>query len=135
MAASSIQGTGAQNLFSAIRNGRRDVSGTAFGPNCSSRRRASSFVRPVSAFACGSARESTTGADVMWGSFPVDGVERNASVPDFVATVCTVTILPLAYSPVGEYVSPSISASVLVLSPLGTLRECDRDPPRAAGTA
>ncbi len=47
IAASSIQGTGAQSLVSARRNGCRAVSGTAFGPNCSSRRRASSLVRPV----------------------------------------------------------------------------------------
>ena len=47
IAASSIHGTGAQNLVSALRNGCRAVSGTAFGPNFSSRRRASSLVRPV----------------------------------------------------------------------------------------
>jgi hypothetical protein len=47
-AASSIHGTGAQNLLSAIRNGCRAVSGTAFGPNFSSRWRASSLVRPPS---------------------------------------------------------------------------------------
>jgi prepilin-type processing-associated H-X9-DG protein len=47
IAASSIQGTGAQNLASARRKGCTAVSGTAFGPNCSSRRRASSLVRPV----------------------------------------------------------------------------------------
>src|ERR1039457_1411674 len=47
IAASSIHGTGAQNLVSALRNGFAAVSGIAFGPNFSSRRRASSPVRPV----------------------------------------------------------------------------------------
>ena len=47
IAASSIQGTGSQNLVSAMRNGCRVVSGTAFGPDFSSRLRASSLVRPV----------------------------------------------------------------------------------------
>ena len=37
----------AENLVSALRNGCRAVSGIAFGPNFSSRRRASSLVRPV----------------------------------------------------------------------------------------
>ena len=46
IAASSIQGTGAQSLASALRNGCTAVSVTAFGPNCFSRRRASSLVRP-----------------------------------------------------------------------------------------
>jgi hypothetical protein len=49
MAASSIQGTGAQIFSSAMRNGCTLVSGIAFGPNVSSRRRASSLVRPVGA--------------------------------------------------------------------------------------
>jgi hypothetical protein len=47
IAASIIHGTGAQNLVSALRNGCRAVSGTALGPNFSSRLRASSLVRPV----------------------------------------------------------------------------------------
>src|SRR5579863_7423627 len=47
IAASSIHGTGAQNLVSALRNGCRAVSGTALGPNFSIRRRASSLVRPA----------------------------------------------------------------------------------------
>ena len=47
IAASSIQGTGAQNFASALRKGCIAVSGTALGPNFSSRRRASSLVRPV----------------------------------------------------------------------------------------
>jgi len=47
IAASSIHGTGAQNLASARRSGCRAVSGIAFGPNFSSRRRASSLVRPA----------------------------------------------------------------------------------------
>ena len=46
IAASSIHGTGAQNFSSAMRNGCTLVSGIAFGPNFSSRRRASSLVRP-----------------------------------------------------------------------------------------
>ena len=46
IAASSIHGTGAQNFSSAMRNGWNAVSGIAFGPNFSSRRRASSLVRP-----------------------------------------------------------------------------------------
>ena len=45
-AASSIHGTGAQNFSIAIRNGCSDVSGIAWGPNFSGRRRASSLVRP-----------------------------------------------------------------------------------------
>jgi hypothetical protein len=47
IAASSIHGTGAQNFSSAMRNGRSAVSGIAFEPNFSSRRRASSLVRPL----------------------------------------------------------------------------------------
>ena len=47
IAASSIHGTGAQNLVSALRNGCRAVSGTVFGPNFSSRLRASALVSPV----------------------------------------------------------------------------------------
>ena len=46
IAASSIQGTGAQNFSSAMRNGCTLVSGIALGPNFSSRRRASSLARP-----------------------------------------------------------------------------------------
>ena len=46
IAASSIHGTGAQNFSSAIRNGWMLVSGIAFAPNLSSRRRASLLVRP-----------------------------------------------------------------------------------------
>src|SRR5580704_5226232 len=47
IAASSIHGTGAQNLASALRSGCRAVSGIAFGPDFSSRLRASSLVKPV----------------------------------------------------------------------------------------
>jgi hypothetical protein len=47
IAASSIHGTGAQNFSSAMRNGCSAVSGIAFGPNFSSRRRASSLVSPL----------------------------------------------------------------------------------------
>src|SRR5580658_6800342 len=47
IAASSIHGTGAQNLVSALCSGRSAVSGTAFGPDFSSRRRASSLVSPA----------------------------------------------------------------------------------------
>ena len=46
IAASSIHGTGAQNFSSAMRNGCMLVSGIAFGPNFSSRPRASWLVRP-----------------------------------------------------------------------------------------
>ena len=46
IAASSIHGTGAQNLASAIRHGCIAVSGIAFGPYFASRARASSLVRP-----------------------------------------------------------------------------------------
>ena len=46
IAASSIHGTGAQNFSSAMRNGCTLVSGIAFGPHFSSRRRASPLVRP-----------------------------------------------------------------------------------------
>src|SRR5580704_3826686 len=46
-AASSIHGTGAQSWVNALRKGCRAVSGTAFGPNFSRRRRASSLVSPV----------------------------------------------------------------------------------------
>ena len=48
IAASSIHGTGAQKFVSARRSGRSAVSGTALGPDASSRRRASSLVRPAS---------------------------------------------------------------------------------------
>src|SRR5580658_1791420 len=44
-AASNIQGTGAQNLASAMRNGRIAVSGIALGPYFASRARTSSLVR------------------------------------------------------------------------------------------
>jgi hypothetical protein len=47
IAASSIHGTGAWNLLSALRSGRMAVSGTEFGPDASSRRRASSLVSPA----------------------------------------------------------------------------------------
>ncbi len=46
MAASSIQGMGAQNFFSAIRHGCTRVSGIALGPSLASRACASSPVRP-----------------------------------------------------------------------------------------
>src|SRR6202034_2729465 len=46
IAASSIHGTGAQNLDSAIRQGRIAVSGRAFGPNFASSACASPLVRP-----------------------------------------------------------------------------------------
>jgi hypothetical protein len=46
IAASSIHGTGAQNLSGALSKGWKDVSGTAFGPNFINRLRASSLVRP-----------------------------------------------------------------------------------------
>src|SRR5208282_2498607 len=48
IAASSIHGTGDQNLLNAERNGCNAVSGIALGPNCLSRIPASSFVRPLS---------------------------------------------------------------------------------------
>src|SRR5579862_9564824 len=46
IAASSIHGIGAQNLASAIRHGRTEVSGIAFGPNFASAALASAPVRP-----------------------------------------------------------------------------------------
>ena len=49
IAASSIHGTGAQNLDNALCKGRTSVSGIVFRPNCSSRRRASSPASPVGA--------------------------------------------------------------------------------------
>lgn len=49
IAASSIHGTGAQNLVKALVSGCRAVSGIAFGPDFSKRIRASSLVRPVDA--------------------------------------------------------------------------------------
>src|ERR1039458_9893257 len=52
IAASSIQGTGAQNLASALRSGCRAVSGIAFGPDFSNRLRASPLVRPVEGGLC-----------------------------------------------------------------------------------
>jgi hypothetical protein len=56
-AASSIQGTGAQNFSSAMRNGCALVSGVALAPNFASRRYASSPVKPFgrSSFAAGAA--------------------------------------------------------------------------------
>jgi hypothetical protein len=47
IAASSIHGTGAQKLVSALRSGCRAVSGISFGPDFSNRLRASSLLRPV----------------------------------------------------------------------------------------
>src|SRR5208283_1517649 len=47
IAASSIQGTGVQNLLNAERNGCTAVSGVALGPNFLSRMAASSLVRPL----------------------------------------------------------------------------------------
>ena len=46
MAASSIHGTGAQNLPSAARNGCAEVSGIAFGPDAANLPRASALLRP-----------------------------------------------------------------------------------------
>src|SRR5579872_4120949 len=48
IAASSIHGTGVQNLLKAERNGCIVVSGIALGPNFLSRMPASSLVRPLS---------------------------------------------------------------------------------------
>ena len=64
IAASSIHGTGAQNFSSAMRNGCSAVSGIAFGPNFSSRRRASSLVRPL----CSETPASPDdfGSEVLW---------------------------------------------------------------------
>lgn len=45
-AASSIQGTGAQNFSSAVRNRCAEVSGIAFGPDDASLARASALLRP-----------------------------------------------------------------------------------------
>jgi hypothetical protein len=47
MAASSIQGTGAQNLPIALRKGCSAVSGIALGPTFASRWRASSLDKPL----------------------------------------------------------------------------------------
>ena len=49
IAASSIHGTGAQNLVKALVSGCSAVSSIAFGPDFSKRLRASSLVRPVEA--------------------------------------------------------------------------------------
>ena len=46
IAASSIHGTGAQNLAIAIRHGRMPLSGIAFVPCAANNARASSLVRP-----------------------------------------------------------------------------------------
>src|SRR5580658_10857182 len=46
IAASSIHGTGAQNLSSALRSGCNAVSGMAFGPDFAKRLLASVLVRP-----------------------------------------------------------------------------------------
>ena len=54
IAASSIHGTGAQNLANAMRHGAVSVSGMAFGPDFSSRALASALVRPGNAPAFGS---------------------------------------------------------------------------------
>ena len=59
IAASSIHGTGAQNLVSALRSGCRDVSGSAFGPNFSVRWRTSSLESPAGSGAF------LTGAEAM----------------------------------------------------------------------
>jgi hypothetical protein len=47
IAASSIHGTGDENLLNPERNGCTAVSGVAFGPSFLSRIAASSFVRPL----------------------------------------------------------------------------------------
>src|ERR1700733_11350724 len=47
IAASSIHGTGAQNFFSALRNGWSAVSGIALGPTFSNRWHASSLDKPL----------------------------------------------------------------------------------------
>src|ERR1700691_1044605 len=49
IAASSIHGTGVQNLLNAERRGCTAVSGIALGPNFLSRLSASSIVRPLGA--------------------------------------------------------------------------------------
>src|ERR1700722_21011225 len=58
IAASSIQGTGAQSLRSALRSGRGVVSGVAFGPTTFSRLAASSLVRPQGRMRGGSAADT-----------------------------------------------------------------------------
>ena len=62
IAASSIHGTGAQNFSSARRNGCSVVSGVAFGPNFSSRRRASLLVKPSGRSPVAAAAELASGA-------------------------------------------------------------------------
>jgi hypothetical protein len=47
IAASSIHGTGAQYLVSALRSGRNAMSGVAFGPDSAKRLCASTLVMPV----------------------------------------------------------------------------------------
>ena len=67
IAASSIQGIGVQNLVSARRKGCSAVSGMEFGPDFSSRLRASSLVRPFvellvgTAIAAGAETSEATG--------------------------------------------------------------------------
>jgi len=65
IAASSIQGTGAQNLASALRRGCRAVSGIAFGPDFSNRLRASSLVRPAEGGLCSAEDAGVIGLPIL----------------------------------------------------------------------
>jgi hypothetical protein len=90
MAASSIQGTGAQNLPIALRKGCSAVSGIALGPTFASRWRASSLDKPlgdgIAAVDDWAAVESAEGEDIVaaisncLGLRTVD--ENNAGLPN-----------------------------------------------------
>jgi hypothetical protein len=67
IAASSIQGIGAQSFSIAIRAGCDAVSGIEFGPNCFESRPASSLVRPF-ADAPPALFAGTRTSAVGWGS-------------------------------------------------------------------
>lgn len=66
-AASNRQGTGAQNLSSALRKGWADMSGIAFGLDSVNLRRASSLRRPPGGGAFGELDVSSAGTVTVGG--------------------------------------------------------------------
>jgi H+-transporting ATPase len=69
-------GDGAQNFSRAMRKGCKVVSATALGPNCFSRRPASSLAKPVAAFVGNGAWTSGTDAEAISDPFKKAGRER-----------------------------------------------------------
>ena len=105
-AASSIHGTGAQNLPSALRSGSAVVSGVVFGPKVSSRRRASSLLRPLgrpsiaaSADLAGKALAEGGGAVVAigWWETPCHHALRRLRDVGQLGRILPATASPIAY--------------------------------------